>query len=64
MQRVFLDVLPPFLTSRRMFCLMFDASKPLSEKVKVNWNKEDHSTHLETLKITRKDLIPQWMAPF
>ena len=60
-QRVFLDVLPPFLTMRTMFCLMFDASKPLSEKVEVNWNKEGHSTHLETLKITRKDLIFQWM---
>ena len=60
-QRVFLDVLPPFLTLRTMFCLMFDASKPLSEKVEVNWNKEGHSTHLETLNITRKDLILQWM---
>ena len=60
-QRVFLDMLPPFLTSRTMFCLMFDASKPLCEKVEVNWNKEGHSTHLETLNITRKDLILQWM---
>ena len=60
-QRVFLDVLPPFLTMRTMFCLMFDASKPLSEKVEVNWNKEGQSTHLETLKITREDLILQWM---
>ena len=60
-QRVFLDLLPPFLTSRTLFCVMFDASKPLSEKVEVNWNKEGHSTHLETLKIHRKDIILQWM---
>ena len=32
-QRVFLDVLPAFLTSRTIFLLMFNASKDLNERV-------------------------------
>ena len=62
-QRVFLDVLPAFLTSRTMFFLMFDASKDLHEKkLPVMWNQEGSSIVLETLDLSRQDLMIQWMS--
>ena len=61
-QRVFLDVLPAFLTSRTMFFLVFDASKDLQDKVTVIWNQKGKSTQLETLNLSRKDLLVQWMS--
>ena len=61
-QRVFLDVLPAFLTSRTIFLLMFDASKDLLGRVDVVWNQGGISTPLETLHISRQDLMVQWMS--
>ena len=62
-QRVFLDVLPAFLTSRTMFFLMFDASKDLQEKkLPVIWNQGGSSILLETLDLSRQDLLIQWMS--
>ena len=61
-QRVFLDVLPAFLTSRTIFLLTFDASKDLQERVDVVWNQGGTSTSLETLHISRQDLMIQWMS--
>ena len=61
-QRVFLDVLPAFLTSRTIFLLTFDASKDLQERVDVVWNQGGTSTSLETLPISRQDLMIQWMS--
>ena len=61
-QRVFLDVLPAFLTSRTMFFLMFDASKDMHDNISVVWNQNGKSKKLETLNISRLDLIVQWMS--
>ena len=61
-QRVFLDVLPAFLTSRTIFLLMFDASKDLQGRVDGVWNQRGISTSLETLNISRQDLMVQWMS--
>ena len=61
-QRVFLDVLPAFLTSRTMFFLMFDASKDMHDKVSVVWNQNGKSTKLETLNLSTLDLMVQWMS--
>ena len=61
-QRVFLDVLPAFLTSRTIYLLMFDASKDLQGRVDGVWNQGDISTPLETLDISRQDLLVQWMS--
>ena len=61
-QRVFLDVLPAFLTSRTIFLLLFDASKDLKERVAVVWNQGGISTPLETLHMSREDLMTQWMS--
>eukprot|EP00731_Ephydatia_muelleri_P027159 Em0019g32a len=44
-QRVFLDVLPAFLTSRTMFFLVFDASKDLQDKVDCNMEPKQASLH-------------------
>ena len=61
-QRVFLDVLPAFLTSRTIFLLLFNASKDLQERVVVVWNQGGISTPLETLHMSREDLMTQWMS--
>ena len=61
-QRVFLDVLTPFLTSRTMFVIVFDASNDLNKRVPMVWNHEGKSKIIETLNITRKDLLLQWMS--
>ena len=61
-QRVFLDVLPAFLTSRTIFLLLFDASKDLQERVAVVWNQGGISTPLEILHMSREDLMTQWMS--
>ena len=61
-QRVFLDVLPAFLTSRTIFLLMFDASKDLQKKVTEIWNQGGKSTPLETLNLSSEDLMIQWMS--
>ena len=61
-QRVFLDVLPAFLTSRTIFLLLFDASKDLQERVAIVWNQGGISTPLETLHMSREDLMTQWMS--
>ena len=61
-QRVFLDVLPAFLTSRTIFLLLFDASKDLQERVAIVWNQGGISTPLETLLMSREDLMTQWMS--
>ena len=61
-QRVFLDVLPAFLTSRTIFLLMFDASKDLHERITEIWNQEGISTPQETLNLSSEDLIIQWMS--
>ena len=61
-QRVFLDVLPAFLTSRTIFLLMFDASKDLQMNVTDMWNQGGISTPLETLHLSSEDLMIQWMS--
>ena len=52
-QRVFLDVLPIFLTSRTMFLFVFNASKELLT------NEEIHGSLDSVISL---DLMEQWMA--
>ena len=61
-QRVYLDVLPAFLTSRTIFFLMFNASKGLQESVSDIWNNDGKSTPLKTLHLSGEDFLIQWMS--
>ena len=62
-QPVFLDVLPPFLTSRTMFMLMFDASKNLHEKCVAISHRDGAVVQLEQYHDTTTiELLLQWMA--
>ena len=61
-QPVFLDVLPPFLTSRTMFMLMFDASKNLHEKCVAISHQDGAVVQLEQYHdITTIEFLLQWM---
>ena len=62
-QPVFLDVLLPFLTSRTMFMLMFDASKNLHEKCVAISHRGGAVVQLEQYHDTTTiELLLQWMA--
>ena len=62
-QPVFLDVLPPFLTSRTMFLLMFDASKRLHDKCVATSYREGQRSKVEVYQdTTTLELMLQWMA--
>ena len=62
-QPVFLDVLPPFLTSRTMFMLMFDASKNLHEKCVAISHRDGAVVQLEQYHDTTTiEFLLQWMA--
>ena len=61
-QPVFLNVIPAFLTSRTMFYILFDASKPLNSKVEILWHHEGQSKKEGEMCVTTIDLLLQWMA--
>ena len=63
-QSVFLDILPAFVTPQTMYCLVYDASKPLESKVRDIWHHEGKATDLEMgeLNVTQLSLLTQWMA--
>ena len=63
-QSVFLDILPAFVTPQTMYCLLYDASKPLESKVKDIWHHKGKATDLEMgeLNVTQLSLLTQWMA--
>ena len=58
---VFLDILLPFLTSRTMFLLVFDARKNLLDKCKTLCHKEGKVSIVEE-DSTVLQLLTQWMA--
>ena len=62
-QPVFLDVLPPFLTARTIFLLMFDASKRLHDKCVATSHQEGQSLNVEVYQnTTTLELMQQWMS--
>ena len=61
-QPVFLDVLLPFLTSRTMFLLFFDARQDLHEICKTLAYKEGKVVSESDLCFTTLQLHTQWMA--
>lgn len=61
-QRVFLDILPAFLTSRTIFMLVFDASRDLNAKLQLPCQKEGNIIHTEHYHLSSVQLLLQWMA--
>ena len=62
-QPVFLDILPPFLTSRTMFLMMFDASKKLQDKCVATSHQKGQPLKEEVYQdTTTLELMLQWMA--
>ena len=61
-QRVFLDVLPAFLTSRTMFLLLFDARKPLNARFQALIHRGGKVISTQEEQITTLQLLLQWMA--
>ena len=61
-QPVFLEILPAFLTSRTMFLLMFDASKPFDQKWHSVINTEGEERFEEEVNNTTLELLLSWMA--
>ena len=60
-QPVFLDILSAFLTKCTMFLLLFDASRPLSNKYQEIWRHEGETFQGRELNITILQLMMQWM---
>ena len=61
-QPAFLELLPPFLTPRTLFVLMFDASRGLNERWRSVLNKDGHEKFLEEVNMTTLELMLSWMA--
>ena len=61
-QRVFLDILPAFLTSRTIFTLVFDASRDLNAKLQLSCRKEGNIIQTEHYHLSSVQLLLQWMA--
>ena len=61
-QRVFLDVLPAFLSSRTMFLLMFDASKGLDAPVRDVAFDDGQLNDQGALEVSTLSLLHKWMA--
>ena len=63
-QSVFLDILPAFITPQTMYCLLYNASKPLESKVRDIWHHKGKATEVEMgeLNVTQLSLLTQWMA--
>ena len=61
-QVVFMNVLPAFLTKRTLFMLVFNASKNLETKLKVNTIRAGKIVHTEDYHLNTTELLLQWMA--